>query len=91
MNTIVFKGLMRPAMQFGVPVVFLTLELMITTFGFIATQNFWLFLYVGIIHLAGCLISLRDPFLFQILYAAYITTPMIQNKRFWRCQSYAAF
>ena len=90
MTTLVFKGLLRPPMQFGVPVIFFSLELIGAALLFLLTKDIFTFVYLIPLHTAGWIVSLSDPHLFHVAFTGYVTVPRIRNRPFWRRQSYAS-
>ena len=89
MTSIVFKGLLRPPMQFGVPVMFFSLELIGGALLFLVTKDLFAFCFVIPVHTLGWIVSLHDPHLFHVAFTGCITVPRIRNRAFWGRQSYA--
>ncbi len=87
---VVFVGLTRPPMLFGVTMDYLAISAMITLCGFIITFSpIYLFLYVPL-HVVGAIACAIDPNIFRVLVKK-LGCLNVPNKRIWGCQSYEPY
>ena len=87
---ILFTGLTRPQMLLGVTFPFAILNAVITTELFLAFKSVWILLAAALVHLAGWLVCLRDPRIFDLWLVKNRRCPRVPNHRAWRCNSYRA-
>lgn len=85
----VFKALTQPQMFAGVTYSYFVLNAVITTEVFLMTRSFWAFAVTLVVHVAGYLLCLREPRIFDIWMTNVSRCPRIKNWRHWRCNSYA--
>ena len=85
---ILFLGLTRPAMVFGVTYSFLVVNVLSTGLMFIWSGNLWMILVGAPIHVVGYVACLRDPRRFDLWYVWLRYTLPAQNRFFWGANSY---
>ena len=85
---ILFLGLTRPAMVFGVTYSFLVVNVMGTGLVFIWSANLWALLLGVPIHVVGYVSCLRDPRRFDLWYVWLRYTLPTQTRFFWGANSY---
>ena len=85
---LLFLGLTRPPMAFGVTYAFFVLNGMFTTIAFLALNSLWAWLLGIPVHLIGYLMCLKDPRIFDIWRVRLLKTPPTRNRGFWRSNSY---
>ena len=84
-----FLGMTRPPMAFGVTYTFLVINLMAATMAFLALNSLFAFLIGVPVHIAGYLLCLKDPRLFDIWRVRLLKTPPNRNQAYWRANSYS--
>lgn len=83
-----FLGMTRPPMVAGVTYTFFVINGMMTTIIFLASNSLWAWL-IGIpIHVAGYLMCLQDPRIFDLWRVRLLKTPACRNRPFWLSNSY---
>lgn len=85
---ILFLGLTRPPMVFGVTYTFLVVNVMMTGLVFIWSGNLWAILMAAPIHLTGYVACLRDPRRFDVWFVRLRYALPAQTRFFWGANSY---
>ena len=85
-----FVGLTRPQMFAGVTYSFFVVNLVLSTEFFLLFKSGWVVLFALLVHAAGFVACLRDPFIFDLWLVRVSRCPRVRNYRFWRCNSYKA-
>ena len=85
---ILFLGLTRPVMVFGVTYTFLVVNLLVVGLVFIWSGNLWALLLAAPIHLAGYVTLLRDPRRFDVWFVRLRYALPAQTRFFWGANSY---
>jgi len=89
-TSIIFTGLTRPTMHWGVTADFFMLNAMFSMCVFVVMKNPF-YLIVGIpIHVIGWLLCKKDQNMFCILIKLIDCLPS-QNNKLWGCKSYEPF
>lgn len=83
------KPLTRPQMFAGVTYSYFVINLMITTEVFLITRTFAALAVALVVHLAGYLMCLREPRVFDLWLTKVRLCPRVANFRHWGCNSYA--
>ncbi len=89
---VLFVGVTRPAMRFGVTFSALLLNALVTLNVFLFSGNLLVLLMAGPIHGVCVLLCARDPRIFDLLrvWARTGLGGHFRNRRHWRCASYSA-
>lgn len=87
---LLFVGLTRPQMLFGVTYSYAIANSIITTELFLLLKAVWVLLAAVIIHLVGTAACLRDPRIFDLWLVKVQRCPRVRNYSRWRCNSYRA-
>ena len=85
---ILFLGLTRPPMVFGVTYTFLVVNVLMTGLVFIWSGNLWAILLAAPIHLVGYVACLRDPRRFDVWFVRLRYALPAQTRFFWGANSY---
>lgn len=83
-----FVGLTRPQLLLGVPYPFAVVNAVATTELFLLFKSPWVLLAAVLVHIAGWLMAIRDPRLFDLWVLKSQRCPRVRNFRLWRCNSY---
>ena len=83
-----FVALTRPQMFAGVTYSFFVANLIIATELFLIFRSAWVLGAAVLIHLAGVLLCLKEPRIFDLWLARMANCPRIKNFRIWGCNSY---
>ena len=88
---LLFKGLTRPSMKWGVTFEFLFINGFITDLCFLISRNiFLLFIFIPI-HLIGVMICMKEPRAFEPFFKWLITAGRVRNRIFWKASTYDPF
>lgn len=85
---ILFVGLTRPQMLFGVTYGFAIGNAIVTTELFLIFKSAWVLVAALVIHLVGWVACMRDANFFNLWLVKVQRCPRVPNYRFWRCNSY---
>jgi len=85
---LLFLGLTRPVMVFGVTYTFCVVNLLLVGLVFIWSGNLWMIALAAPIHLAGYVSCLRDPRRFDVWYVRLRYALPTQTRLFWGANSY---
>ncbi len=85
----VFRALTRPQMFAGVTYSFFVLNAAVTTEAFLITRSFLALAVAVVVHMAGYLICLREPRIFDLWLTKVSRCPRVRNWKRWGCSSYA--
>ncbi|RIV85644.1 type IV secretion system protein VirB3 [Aurantiacibacter zhengii] len=83
-----FVALTRPVMFAGVTFSFAIINLIIAVELFLIFKSLWVLLAAVVIHLAGVLLSLREPRIVELWLTRVRNCPRVKNHAYWRCNSY---
>lgn len=83
-----FVALTRPQMFAGVTYSFFVINAVLATELFLIFQSLWVLAVAGVIHLAGVLLCLREPRIFDLWLVRAGRCPRVRNYAIWRCNSY---
>jgi type IV secretion system protein VirB3 len=83
-----FVALTRPQMFAGVTYSYFVGNLIVSTELFLIFRSAWVLLAAAIVHMAGVLLCLREPRIFDLWLARVANCPRINNYRVWECNSY---
>lgn len=83
-----FVGLTRPQMFAGVTYSYFVANLIISTELFLIFRSAWVLAAAVSVHLAGVVLCLREPRIFDLWLARVSNCPRIKNHRVWGCNSY---
>ena len=84
----VFIALTRPQMFGGVTYNFFILNAVAMAELFLITKSVWVIAVGLLVHLAGAVLCLREPRIFDLWIAKVSRCPRIRNHRLWHCNSY---
>jgi len=84
----VFVALTRPQMFAGVTFTFFIVNGIVTAELFLIFRNFAVLGIALLLHLAGVLLSLRDPRIFDLWITRVSRCPRVKNHALWGCNSY---
>lgn len=85
-----FVALTRPQMFAGVTYTFFIVNTIVSTEFFLIFKSPWVIALALVMHVAGMLVSLREPRIFDLWIVRLSRCPRVKNYRFWRCNSYRA-
>jgi len=85
---ILFVGLTRPQMLFGVTYGFLVANAIVTTELFLLFKSPWILLVSLAVHAVGWIACFRDPRFFELWVVKIQRCPRVANRRIWHCNSY---
>ncbi len=85
---LLFTGLTRPQMLFGVTYGFAIANAILTTELFLAFKSAWVLVAAVAVHVVGVAACLRDPRIFDLWLVKVQRCPRVKNYRLWRCNSY---
>lgn len=83
-----FVALTRPQMFAGVTYSFFVANAIISTELFLIFRSAWVVLAAVIVHLAGMLLCVREPRIFDLWLTRVGRCPRVRNHAIWRCNSY---
>jgi type IV secretion system protein VirB3 len=84
----VFVALTRPQMFAGVTYTFFIANLIVAAELFLIFKSFWIIGASVLIHIAGMLLCLREPRLFDLWITRVSRCPRVRNYALWGCNSY---
>lgn len=87
-SSVVFVALTRPQMFAGVTYSYFVANVILAAEAFLIFKSIWALLVFGAIHLAGVLLCLRDPRIFDVWLIRVSRCPRIKNYALWGCNSY---
>jgi type IV secretion system protein VirB3 len=89
---LLFVGVTRPPMRFGVTYMALLLNLVVTMEAFLLTRNILMLLVAGPLHAVSALLCARDARIFELLmlWARTRGLAYVANARLWKASSYSA-
>ncbi|MGN6155383.1 MAG: type IV secretion system protein VirB3 [Sphingomicrobium sp.] len=85
-----FVALTRPQMFAGVTYSYFVANLIVSTELFLIFRSAWVLLAALAVHVAGVLLCLKEPRIFDLWLARMANCPRVKNFRVWRCNSYRA-
>lgn len=85
-----FVALTRPQMFAGVTYSFFVLNTVVSTELFLIFRSAWVIAACLLIHLAGVLLCLHEPRIFDLWLTKASRCPRVRNYRVWGCNSYRA-
>lgn len=83
-----FVALTRPQMFAGVTFTFFVINGIVTAELFLIFRSFAVLAIALVVHLAGVLLSLREPRIFDLWIARVSRCPRVRNHALWGCNSY---
>ena len=83
-----FVALTRPVMFAGVTFSFAVINLIVAVELFLIFKSFWVLLVAVAIHLAGMIVSLREPRIVDLWLTRMRNCPRVKNYGLWKCNSY---
>jgi type IV secretion system protein VirB3 len=83
-----FVALARPQMFAGVTFGFCIANAVIAAEFFLIFRSLWAVGLGLIVHLAGVILCLREPRIFELWLARVSHCPRVKNYKFWQCNSY---
>jgi len=83
-----FVALTRPQMFAGVTYSYFVANLIIATELFLIFRSAWVLAAAALVHLAGVLLCLKEPRIFDLWLARLANCPRIKNFKVWGCNSY---
>jgi type IV secretion system protein VirB3 len=83
-----FVALTRPQMFAGVTYSYFVANLIVATELFLIFRSAWVLGAAVVVHLAGVLLCLKEPRVFDLWLARTANCPRIKNFRIWGCNSY---
>lgn len=84
----VFVALTRPQMFAGVTYTLFVANLIISTELFLIFRSAWVLLAAVFVHVAGVLLCLKEPRIFDLWFSRLSNCPRVPNHRVWGCNSY---
>ena len=84
----VFRALTRPQMFAGVTYSYFVANLIVGTELFLIFRSTWVLGAAVLVHLAGVLLCLKEPRIFDLWLARMANCPRIKNFRVGGCNSY---
>ena len=84
----VHRSLTRPQMFAGVTYNFFIINAAVTTELFLIFHAFWVLGVALIVHLAGVVLCVREPRIFDLWLTRLGRCPRVRNHKIWRCNSY---
>lgn len=85
---LLFIGLTRPQMLFGVTYAYLIANGVAATELFLVFKSAWVLVAALALHAVGWLACLRDPRIFDLWIVKVQRCPRIPNYKVWGCNSY---
>jgi type IV secretion system protein VirB3 len=83
-----FVALTRPQMFAGVTYSFFVANLIVATELFLIFRSAWVLAAAVLAHVAGVLLCLKEPRIFDLWLARMANCPRIKNFKVWGCNSY---
>jgi type IV secretion system protein VirB3 len=87
-RTTVFVALTRPQMFAGVTYNFFVLNAIVAAEFFLIFKSPWALVVALAVHLAGVVLCLREPRIFDLWLARVSRCPRVRNYSLWQCNSY---
>ncbi|MGY4396811.1 type IV secretion system protein VirB3 [Sphingomonas sp. UYAg733] len=84
----VFVALTRPQMFAGVTYSYFVVNAVVATELFLIFHSIWVLAVALIVHVAGVLLCLREPRIFDLWLTRVSRCPRVRNHAIWRCNSY---
>lgn len=84
----VFTALTRPQMFAGVTYSFFIANGIVSAEFFLVFKSFWVIVLALSIHLAGMILCLREPRVFDLWIVRVSRCPRVRNHKLWQCNSY---
>ena len=84
----VFVALTRPQMFAGVTYSFFIANAILAAELFLIFKSFWVVAVAPFVHLAGVVLCLREPRIFELWIARVSRCPRVKNYALWGCNSY---
>lgn len=85
---VMFVALTRPQMFAGVTYSYFVANAVLATELFLIFKSVWALALALVVHLAGVLLCLREPRIFDLWLAKVGRCPRVRNYSIWRCNSY---
>ena len=83
-----FVALTRPQMFAGVTYSYFVANLIVATELFLIFRSAWVLAAAVAFHIAGVVLCMREPRIFDLWLARVSNCPRIRNHRVWGCNSY---
>lgn len=83
-----FVALTRPQMFAGVTYTFFIANGILAAELFLIFKSFWIIGIAALVHLAGMMLSLREPRIFDLWIVRVSRCPRVKNYAIWGCNSY---
>lgn len=74
----------------GVTYSFFVANVVVATEMFLIFRSAWVVAAAAVMHVAGVLLCLREPRVFDLWLARVSNCPRVKNYRVWECNSYRA-
>lgn len=87
-HSTVFIALTRPQMFAGVTYSYFVANMIASAEIFLVTKSIWSVFAALILHLAGVLLCLREPRIFDLWLVRVSRCPRVKNYKMWGCNSY---
>ncbi|MES2056454.1 MAG: type IV secretion system protein VirB3 [Pseudomonadota bacterium] len=84
----VFVALTRPQMFAGVTYSYFVVNAVVATELFLIFHSIWVLAVALVVHIAGVLLCLREPRIFDLWLTRVSRCPRVRNHAIWRCNSY---
>lgn len=84
----VFVALTRPQMFAGVTYSYFVANMILAAEVFLISKSIWALAVAGFVHLAGVLLCLREPRIFDLWLVRVSRCPRVKNHALWGCNSY---
>lgn len=84
----VFVALTRPQMFAGVTYSYFVVNAVAATELFLIFHSIWVLAVALVVHVAGVLLCLREPRIFDLWLTRVSRCPRVRNHAIWRCNSY---
>ncbi|QNA83305.1 type VI secretion protein [Sphingomonas sp. So64.6b] len=84
----VFVALTRPQMFAGVTYSYFVVNAVVATELFLIFHSIWVLAVALVVHVAGVLLCLREPRIFDLWLTRVSRCPRVRNHAIWRCNSY---
>ena len=83
-----FVALTRPQMFAGVTYSYFVVNAVVATALFLIFHSIWVLAVALVVHVAGVLLCLREPRIFDLWLTRVSRCPRVRNHAIWRCNSY---
>ena len=83
-----FVALTRPQMFAGVTYGFFVINAVLAVEAFLIFRSFWALILAVVVHLAGMVMCIREPRIFDLWLSRASNCPRVRNYAYWRCNSY---